>query len=156
MKTYVVSICFKCFRRVRDMLQMFHMDVVKVDQGYCTCCSKCFIGVVQNVSSIPDICCKCSDLDVAYISSICCNICSKYLSCFSLILHMFSCYKLQVFLSDVAYVIYICCKCIFYMFHPFYRNVLFSIHYFDHVMAHGVIHSASIYFFTLVISESLR
>ena len=52
------------------MLQLSHMDVVKVD--WPGCC-KCFRGVVQNVSFVPDVCCKRSDLDVAHVSHICCK-----------------------------------------------------------------------------------
>ena len=55
---------------------LFHMDVAKVDRGWCIRC-KCFRDMlqefVQNVSSIPDVCCKRFDLDVAYVSHICCN-----------------------------------------------------------------------------------
>ena len=63
MKAHVVSVCFKCFRRFRGMLQLFHMHVAKVDRRWCTCC-KCFRGVVQNVSSILDVCCTRFDLDI--------------------------------------------------------------------------------------------
>ena len=97
METHVASVCFKCFRRFRGMLELFYMDVAKVDQGCCTyckcfrgmlqlfhmdvakvdqgCCTycKCFRGVVQNVSFVPDVCCKRSDLDIAYVSDIGCN-----------------------------------------------------------------------------------
>jgi hypothetical protein len=30
---YVANACFKCFRYFRSMLQLFHLDVVKVDRG---------------------------------------------------------------------------------------------------------------------------
>jgi hypothetical protein len=51
---YVVNICFKCVIRFTDMLQLFHMDVTKVDigilhmlqvfQGHVArVCYKCFI-----------------------------------------------------------------------------------------------------------------
>ena len=32
LKAHVASICFKCFRCFRDTLQLFHMDVAKVDR----------------------------------------------------------------------------------------------------------------------------
>jgi hypothetical protein len=40
------------------MLQVFQRHVANV-------CSRCF--------TVPDVCCKCFDLDVAYVSHICCN-----------------------------------------------------------------------------------
>ena len=43
MQAHVSSACFKCFR---GMLQLFHMDVTKVDQGCCTYC-KCFTSMLQ-------------------------------------------------------------------------------------------------------------
>jgi hypothetical protein len=46
MEAYVARVCLKCFRRFRDMLQLFHMDVVKVDQRCCTYC-KCFRCMLQ-------------------------------------------------------------------------------------------------------------
>jgi hypothetical protein len=61
------------------MLQLFYMDVAKIDRECCICCvcCKCFRDMlqdfVQNVSSVPDVCCKRFDLDVAYVSHICCN-----------------------------------------------------------------------------------
>jgi hypothetical protein len=64
---YVANVCFRCFSRFKGMLQLFLMDVTKVDWGCCTCC-KCFRGMlqafVQNVSSVPDVCCKRFDPDV--------------------------------------------------------------------------------------------
>jgi hypothetical protein len=42
---YVVNACFKYFRRFRDMLQLFHMDVAKRNRRYCICC-KCFRGML--------------------------------------------------------------------------------------------------------------
>jgi len=46
MEAHVASVYFKCFRRFRGMLQLFYMDVAKVDQGCCTYC-KCFKGMLQ-------------------------------------------------------------------------------------------------------------
>ena len=105
--TYVASVCpkcficfsvaFKCFHVAgvscfRGMLQLFYMDVAKVDRGCCTCC-KCFrdmlevfLRFAQNVSSVPYVCCKRSNMDVAYISHICCNNMFQMFSCFSLML----------------------------------------------------------------------
>jgi hypothetical protein len=33
MKSHVASVCFKYFRCFRGMLQLFHMDVTKIDRG---------------------------------------------------------------------------------------------------------------------------
>jgi hypothetical protein len=51
------------------------MDVAKVDWGmlYMLHMLQVFQRFVQNVSSVLDVCCKHSDLDVAYVSHICCN-----------------------------------------------------------------------------------
>jgi hypothetical protein len=43
---YVANVCFKCFKCFGGMLQVFHMDIVKVnwDVAYVvSVCSKCFI-----------------------------------------------------------------------------------------------------------------
>jgi NAD(P)H-nitrite reductase large subunit len=96
----VLEVCYK-----------FYIDVAKVGQGCGTCC-KCFRGIlqvfqkfVQNISSIPDICCKRSDLDVAYVSHICCN-------------NMFQIFQLSrsyvvvsVFMLKIASVLSGCCIC---------------------------------------------
>jgi hypothetical protein len=54
---YVSSVSYV----IRNMLQVFYMDIVKVDRDVAYVC-KCFRGMlqvfVQNVSSILDICCK--------------------------------------------------------------------------------------------------
>jgi hypothetical protein len=53
MKAHVGSICFKYFRCFRGMLQLFHMDVAKVDRRWFTCCKcskaccKCFRGLFE-------------------------------------------------------------------------------------------------------------
>jgi len=41
MKLHVASVYFVCFKCFRGMFQMLHIDVVKVDREFCTCC-KCF------------------------------------------------------------------------------------------------------------------
>jgi hypothetical protein len=70
------STCYKAYvSSVSDILEV-HCNVLygccKVDRGRCTCCfrgmAEVFQRFVQSVSSIPDICCKCSDLDVTYVS----------------------------------------------------------------------------------------
>jgi hypothetical protein len=103
------GVCFKCFRCT---LQLFYMDVIKVDlRGVASVLEvffKCFI--------CSGLCCKRSDLNVAYVSQICCKtICSK---CFnrSLSYVAVSVFMLQVasvFYLNVAYVSHICCNCMF-------------------------------------------
>jgi hypothetical protein len=61
---------------------------------------------VQNVSSVPDVCCKHFDLNVTYVSHIYCNnclvlCCSKYFhvascKCFIWMLHMYHTYVVSV------------------------------------------------------------
>ena len=95
-----------------------------VDRGCCTCC-KCFRGMlqvfqrfVQNVSSVPDVCCKCSDLDVAYVSHmlqqyvlnvsvvsvLCCSECFHTLQVASVLSGYCICFThmLQVYVLDIS------------------------------------------------------
>jgi hypothetical protein len=63
------------------MLQVFHIDVAKVDRDVAyvasvsEACCKYFNDIlqafVQNVSSVSDLCCKRFYLDVAHASHIC-------------------------------------------------------------------------------------
>jgi hypothetical protein len=85
------------------------MDVVKVNRGSCTCCIcfNCFGDMlqefVQNVSPVLNICCKHFDLDVAYVSHICCN------SIFQMF-HLFqSSVASSVFMLQIASVLSGCC-----------------------------------------------
>jgi hypothetical protein len=92
------------------MLQLFLMDVVKVDRRYCICC-KCFRAIlqefVQNFSSVPSLYCKRFDLDVCMFHTYVATTCSRCFICFRRIL--------QVFYLDVAYfsmiVASVCSKC---------------------------------------------
>jgi hypothetical protein len=54
----VVSICFECFMCFIRMLQVFYLDVAKVDVNVaCVCYGfQVFLDVFASVS---DICCKC-------------------------------------------------------------------------------------------------
>jgi hypothetical protein len=74
---YVAYVCFKCFRHFRCMLQIFHLDVVKVDRGMLH-----MLQVFQrHVARVRSKCFICFHLfiaiffylDVAYVSHICCN-----------------------------------------------------------------------------------
>jgi hypothetical protein len=90
LKPHVASVYFKCFKCFRGMLQVFYIDVAKVDQdvvhvamvfsSVCPTCFICFRHLLQvfylGVAKV--------DLDVAYT------------------------YMLQVYVSGVSYV---CCKC---------------------------------------------
>ena len=46
LKAHVASVCFKCFRCFRGMLEVFHVDVEKVDRD------------VADVGSLLEACCK--------------------------------------------------------------------------------------------------
>jgi hypothetical protein len=59
LKTYVANICFKRFRCFRGMLQVFHKNIVKVDQDIAyvamvvhICCKRLFPMFHENVSSV--------------------------------------------------------------------------------------------------------
>jgi hypothetical protein len=75
------------------MLQVLYMDVAyiaSVLDEYCKCLFKMF--------SISDVCCKQFDLDIVYVSRICCKSRLQMFYFFSLILQqVFLCSKLQVF-----------------------------------------------------------
>jgi hypothetical protein len=47
---HVASVQFKCFNVFRSMLQVFHMDVAKVDRGV--------VKVDQDVAMVVHICCN--------------------------------------------------------------------------------------------------
>jgi hypothetical protein len=59
---HVASVHFKCFRCFRDMLQVFHKDVAKVDRDVACVAidyTRMFQVYVPNVSTVSDVCCKC-------------------------------------------------------------------------------------------------
>jgi hypothetical protein len=93
-KVRVASVCFMCFRCFRSMLQLFYIDIAKVDRRYCTCCKYfrvmlvVFKRFVQNILFVPNACCKRYDLDASYVLHICCNniFQIKCFCCLSLIL----------------------------------------------------------------------
>ena len=100
---YVASVQFKCFSFFRDMLQIFHTDVAKVDQMLHILQWLCMYvaNMCPNVSSVfSDVCCKCVYLDVAYVSHICCE-------CFIWMLRLFA----MVFKFFFASVLNPCFKC---------------------------------------------
>jgi hypothetical protein len=71
------------------MLQVFYVDVAKVDWDVASVASvsKALQAFAQNVSSVSDVCCKCFDLDIAYVLHIyVATVCSKCFSRFNLIL----------------------------------------------------------------------
>jgi hypothetical protein len=59
---YVAFVCFKCFRHFKCMLQLFHMDVAKVDRGMLHML-QFFRGMVQvyvlSVSDVSQVCFIC-------------------------------------------------------------------------------------------------
>jgi hypothetical protein len=91
------SICFKCFRCFIGMLQVFHMDVAKVDGGCCICCNRC-THMLQ--TSVPNV----SSVFFTRMLQVCLSGCCI---CFT--------YMLQVFYLDVAHVCngFKCFSCIF-------------------------------------------
>jgi hypothetical protein len=109
LKAYDASICFESFKCFRYTLQMFHMDVVKVDPNIAyivmamhVCC-KCLF---PNVSSTFRRMLRVFYLDVAYVSHICCII-LQWFQVFSNVLQVFHSYVLSV-----SAVCDICCKCL--------------------------------------------
>jgi hypothetical protein len=86
LKTHVASAHFNYFICFREMLQLFHTDVAKVDQDIvyvimvihvcCKCSSKmfhlcfwtyCYKCVYLDVTYVSHIYCKCFYLDMAYV-----------------------------------------------------------------------------------------
>jgi hypothetical protein len=64
MKAHVASVCFKYFRRFWGILQLFHMNVAKVDQRCYACCKVFQRHVLQvfqrrysNILFVSDVCC---------------------------------------------------------------------------------------------------
>ena len=83
----VASVCFKCFRCFICMLQVFHVDVAKVDRD------------ITYVAMAIHVCCKrlfqmfqLFQMDVARVLSRCC----VYFMCFKCMLHMFYLYVAKV------------------------------------------------------------
>jgi hypothetical protein len=105
LKLQVASFCFKCFI---GMLQVFYIDIVEVDR------------------------------EVAHIAMVFSSICPKCFVCFRCMLQVFhldvakvdldityTC-MLQIYISSVSAVLYVCCKCFIWMLHMFgngYKHV---------------------------------
>jgi hypothetical protein len=104
----VASVCFKCFRCFICMLQVFHVDIAKVDRDVVVCCNGyTFLlqASVPNVSAVSDGCCTCFILVLhifhTYVVSVlsgCCicfhtyvaSVSSKCCICFAMATHVFS------------------------------------------------------------------
>ena len=72
---------------------------------------------VQNVFSVPNVCCKRFDLDVAYVSHICSNSMFK-------MFHLFQPYiAASVFMLQVASVLSGCCICFTHMLQVYVLNI---------------------------------
>ena len=83
-KTHVASYVFKCFRCFRDMLQMFHMDLAKVDRAVASILEACYKILFKNVSSVViSVLIWMLHIFYAYVA----RVCSKCFNCFSLVLH---------------------------------------------------------------------
>ena len=125
------------------MFQIFQRYVASVSckccksrSGCCICCtcSKSMLqAFVQNISSVPNVCCKCFDLVVAYVShmlqqyilnvsSVSVLCCSKYFNvasckCFIWMLHMFHihvasvCSKCFIYFKRMLHQVFSFCMC---------------------------------------------
>ena len=116
------SVCFNCFRHFRGMLQLFHMDVAKVNQGIlhmlnmlqvfqrhvASVCSKCFICFQTMLRVFLSGCCICFHTYVA-------TICSKIFYLFQ------SSVAASVFMLQVASVLSGCCI----YFHTYVASVYY-------------------------------
>jgi hypothetical protein len=91
------SVCFKCFRCSRGILQLFHMNDAKIDWdvAYVAKCSRGMLQVFQrHVASICSICFICFHTYVASVfmwmlhmfRTYAVRVCLKCFSCFNLIL----------------------------------------------------------------------
>jgi len=58
LKPHVASVYFKCFKCFRGMLQVFYIDVAKVDRDVANV-AMVFQVYAPNVSSVSDVCCNC-------------------------------------------------------------------------------------------------
>jgi hypothetical protein len=101
LKENVVNLCVKCFRCSRCMLQVFHMDIAKVDLNvvYVAVAIHVFLGIyskffiyfpAQKKFHLLQTCCKCF--------SRCCICCSGYT-------HM-----LKAHVTNVSFALDVCCK----------------------------------------------
>jgi hypothetical protein len=64
------------FQVFQVLFQVFHLDVVKVDLGYCICCNdniRMLQAYVSSISDVSDVCFKCVHLDVVKVDLGCCN-----------------------------------------------------------------------------------
>jgi hypothetical protein len=98
------ALCFKCFRCFIGMLQVFHMDVAKVDRD------------VAYVAMVVDVCCKLLllmfHLFSRHMLQMCLFGCCIYLT-----------RMLQVFYLDVVYVLQWLFMCFWVFLHVFKTHV---------------------------------
>jgi hypothetical protein len=128
LKEHVASICFKYFR---GMLQVFSIDVAKVDHDVAKVdwdvahvamaihvCSKCFICIRRMLQVFLSGCCKSRSRCCVYMHIT--SICFKCSRCFIRLLQVFHLdvayvynghWLSSVFLGVVQSVSDICCKC---------------------------------------------
>jgi hypothetical protein len=142
LKVHVAKVYFKCFRCFRGMLQVFHINVAKVDLDVAhvaiaihVCCKSLFnmFHLFQTyVATVLSGCCKSRFRCCIYK-----HVASVYFKCFMCFIRM-----LQVFCLNVAYVCngYICvfkfflvfCKCfrrilqVFLLFRTYVASVLYG------------------------------
>jgi hypothetical protein len=133
-KAYIASVCFKCFICLKGVLQVFHIDVAKVDQDVAHVamaihvCFKCRFQMFHlfqtYVASVLSGCCKSTSGCYIYMqvfqmfSYVCCNcfylhVCNDYTRVFK----FFSCVLLvfQTYVANVSIVLYVYCKCFLYV-----------------------------------------
>jgi hypothetical protein len=94
LKAYVASVCFKCFRCFRGTLQVFCMDVVKVDRN-----------IAYYVAMTIHVCCK-RMFQMFHLVFFLRMLQVCLFGCCKCFIHM-----LQVFYLDIAYVLQWICKC---------------------------------------------
>jgi hypothetical protein len=111
LKEHVANICFECFRCFKGMLQLFYIDVAKVDWD------------VAYVAIVVHVCCK----GLLPMFHLCLSGCCI---CFTHMLHVFYldvayvCKGFEVFLGVFFKVSEACCKCAFQMFQTYVASVL--------------------------------
>jgi hypothetical protein len=112
-----------CCKYMFQVFQSFQRYVAVVLYGYCKSRSGTLYMLqvfrdmlqefIQNISSVPDVCCKCFDQDVAYVSHICCS------SMFQMFYLFQSSIAASVFMLQVANILSGCCIC----FHTYITSV---------------------------------
>jgi hypothetical protein len=91
LKLHVVSICLNCFKYFRGILQVFYIDVTKLDQDV--------VHIAIVFSSVSQK----FHLFQMYVTSVSSDVAKVYLDI------AYTC-MLQAYISSVSGVLYVCCK----------------------------------------------